>query len=120
MDYLEKLAFLNQDDIKKLKKTANKTIWVLACVEVVFGAIYLTMVLHADSIIPVIFGFLFLCIPYVKEFDEIISKINIKISDNVPNKLKIKNIELIEKMNKNYAIDKSEFERYLNTISELN
>ncbi len=58
---------------------------------------------------------------FVKEFGLIVknSKVSLNTSD-LTKTLSNKNIQLLEKMENNHIIDKIEFEKYLNRISELN
>lgn len=58
---------------------------------------------------------------FVENFAQIVENSNLtKSPGDVSNKLKEKNAELISKMNASHTIDKSEFERYLDKIWELN
>lgn len=58
---------------------------------------------------------------FVNEFKKVVEDSKITLNTNyVTKKLNDKNMELLEKMESNHAIDKTEFEKYLNKISELN
>lgn len=60
---------------------------------------------------------------FVKQFTEIIGNSHVTtapITTSLSDRLDAKNAELINKMNSNHAIDKIEFEKYLDKISELN
>lgn len=58
---------------------------------------------------------------FVKQFRDVIEKSKISANSNdLVEQLTKKNQELIDKMNKNHAIDKKEFEKWLVKISELN
>jgi len=63
MEFQERFEALSQIDIQKIKKTTKITLWAIAGVEVVFGAVVSTMIFNIDSILPVIFGIVFLSLP---------------------------------------------------------
>lgn len=58
---------------------------------------------------------------FVEDFNRIVKENNITVSpDIITKQLSDKNTELIDKMTTNHKIDKTEFEKHLNRIYELN